>query len=576
MSTIFPGAVLLIVTLACVTFVLVLLTLALGLVVSIFRSRRFGQAGVEGARCAACDYRLVDACVRCPECGADLARPRSAYVGFSPPKPRVLVTMSSGLAIAAVLVLMTIALGRRFVESVWVGAGSRSFAVERLGGLTEMELMASALASPPDPPPFTTEHDLYGEIARRMVRAGERGVPSGINSGLWVRRVAGRVLKSPAFIEAFATESTWRSSQSAKAFSWTGVPALSATGWSWPRGGAEELFIAARGLREIEGFDFGPLLAALTRWRVTAIEVGARGELPPATLVAVSLDARRQPLLAGMHAEEITTRVDGRVVYDSAMIDASRDPFEGAFGGALDGAAIERVVRPDGEFGAAAALGADAVAATGGAASTAESATSTRNLEVSFRIHDAGRGGGPREQLVELRNPPVERLKLSPVASPEAALKTVAASLTTGEFDPSAGTVNGWNGRAKSVIPNSFSIRDALGAQARLSVEWGGATFDLGSGVIVADPQQGVPRMRRWDLPTALRTTVAAGVPDGSENASDQAVLAITLSPMSNEALVAWLVRTAAEDGSIPHAEYLDREVSIRVPLRASKKEGGS
>jgi hypothetical protein len=35
------------------------------------------------------------------------------------------------------------------------------------------------------------------------------------------------------------------------------------------------------------------------------------------------------------------------------------------------------------------------------------------------------------------------------------------------------------------------------------------------------------------------------------------------------------LVRGAADDGRIPHKEYLDREVSIRVPLRASTKAGG-
>jgi len=120
-----------------------------------------------------------------------------------------------------------------------------------------------------------------------------------------------------------------------------------------------------------------------------------------------------------------------------------------------------------------------------------------------------------------------------------------------------------------------LSIQDALGARARLSVEWGGATFDLGSGVIVENPQQGAPRIRQWVMPMALRTPVDANAPSGFENPSGQAVLTITLSPMSNEALVAWLVRGVAGDGSIPHKEYLDREVSIRVPLRASTKAGG-
>jgi hypothetical protein len=114
-----------------------------------------------------------------------------------------------------------------------------------------------------------------------------------------------------------------------------------------------------------------------------------------------------------------------------------------------------------------------------------------------------------------------------------------------------------------------------VGAQARLSVEWGGATFDLGSGVIVENPQQSVPRIRQWVMPMALRAPVNANAPDGFENPSGEAVLTITFAPMSNEALVAWLVRGAADDGRIPHKEYLDREVSIRVPLRASTKEGG-
>jgi hypothetical protein len=230
--------------------------------------------------------------------------------------------------------------------------------------------------------------------------------------------------------------------------------------------------------------------------------------------------------------------------------------------------------------------GADASAAASTVARTDESATSTsnlasnlarnlaRNLEVSFRIHDVGRGGGPREQLVELKNPPITRLKLSPVASPEEALKGIAEALSMAELDPSARTINVWNGPAKSVIRNSLSIQDAVGAQARLSVEWGGATFDLGSGVIVENPQQSVPRVRQWVMPMALRTPVNANAPNGFENPSDEAVLTITFAPMSNEALVAWLVRGAADDGRIPHKEYLDREVSIRVPLRASTKAG--
>jgi len=494
--------------------------------------------------------------------------------------------MLAGLAIAALLVLMTFALGRQFARGFKVGAGSRSFAVERVGGLTGTELVASALASPPDPPPFTTKHDLYGEIARRMVRSGQPGSPSGINSDLWVRTVAGPVLQSPAFIEALATEATWPTSQREKAFSWTGIPTFSATGVSWSRGGAEELFVAACGLREIQGFDFGPLLAALTQWRVTAIEVGARGDFPPTTLLAVSLDARRQPILAGFHAEEITTRVDGRVVYESAMIDARRDPFEGAFAGMLEDAGLREfdLARRNAEESAEPSAQASAAAST--VARTDESATSmsnlasnlarnlARNLEVSFRIHDVGHGGGPREQLVQLKDPPLTLLKLSPVASPEDALKGIAGAVSMAEFDPSARTINVWNGRAKTAIPNSLSIQDALGARARLSVEWGGATFDLGSGVIVENPQQSAPRTRQWSMPMALRTPVNANAPNGFENPSDEAVLTITFAPMSNEALVAWLVRGAADDGRIPHKEYLDREVSIRVPLRASTKAG--
>ena len=587
MSTLYPNTALLIVTLVCVIGVLALLTLALAFVVSIFRSLRFGQAGDEGARCAACHYPLVDACAHCPECGVDLARPRAVFVGIASASRRVRLTMLAGLAIAALLVLMTFALGRQFARGFRVGAGSRSFAVERVGGLTGTELVASALASPPDPPPFTTKHDLYGEIARRMVRSGQPGSPSGINSDLWVRTVAGPVLQSPAFIEALATEATWPTSRREKAFSWTGIPTFSATGVSWSRGGAEELFVAACGLREIQGFDFGPLLAALTQWRVTAIEVGARGDFPPTTLLAVSLDARRQPILAGFHAEEITTRVDGRVVYESAMIDARRDPFEGAFGGMLEDAGLREFDLARRNAEGSAEPGADASAAASTVARTDESATSmsnlastlarnlARNLEVSFRIHDVGHGGGPREQLVELKNPPITRLKLSPVASPEEALKGIAEALSMAELDPSARTINVWNGPAKSVIRNSLSIQDAVGAQARLSVEWGGATFDLGSGVIVENPQQSVPRVRQWVMPMALRTPVNANAPNGFENPSDEAVLTITFAPMSNEALVAWLVRGAADDGRIPHKEYLDREVSIRVPLRASTKAGG-
>ena len=586
MSTLYPSTALLIVTLVCVIGVLALLTLALAFVVSIFRSLRFGQAGDEGARCAACHYPLVDACAHCPECGIDLARPRAVFVGIASASRRVRLTMLAGLGIAALLVLMTFALGRQFVRGFWGGAGSRSFAVERVGGLTGTELVASALASPPDPPPFTTMHDLYGEIARRMVRSGQPGSPSGINSDLWVRTVAGPVLQSPAFIEALATEATWPTSQREKAFSWTGIPTFTSNGWHWSRGGAEELFVAARGLRWIKGFDFGPLLAALTQWRVTAIEVGARGEFPQTTLLAVSLDARSQPILAGFHAEEITTRVDGRVVYESAMIDARRDPFEGAFAGMLEDAGLREFDLARRNAEGSAEPGAEASAAASTVARTDESATSmsnltsnlarnpARNLDVSFRIHDVGRGGGPREQLVELKNPPLARLKLSPVASPEEALKGIAEALSMAEFDPSARTINVWNGQAKTAIPNSLSIQDALGARARLSVEWGGATFDLGSGVIVENPQQSVPRIRQWVMPMALRAPVNANAPDGFENPSGQAVLTITLSPMSNEALVAWLVRGVAGDGSIPHKEYLDREVSIRVPLRASTKAG--
>jgi hypothetical protein len=266
------------------------------------------------------------------------------------------------------------------------------------------------------------------------------------------------------------------------------------------------------------------------------------------------------------------------------MIDARRDPFEGAFGGMLEDAGLREfdLARRNAEESAEPSAQASAAAST--VARTDESATSTsnlarnlaRNLEVSFRIHDVGHGGGPREQLVQLKDPPLTLLKLSPVASAEEALKGIAEALSMAEFDPSARTINVWNGRAKTAIPNSLSIQDALGARARLSVEWGGATFDLGSGVIVENPQQSAPRIRQWSMPMALRTPVNANAPNGFENPSDEAVLTITFAPMSNEALVAWLVRGAADDGRIPHKEYLDREVSIRVPLRASTKAGGT
>ncbi len=525
-----------------------ILFLLIGLGAATLRFARFGRAGDAGARCAACGYALINRCARCPECGAELETASAVIVGHTRPGGwRMAFVPCLGIALAVWVIRCALNAG----PGLWWGPGPRPLAVERVGGLTGEELVQSALATPPDPPPWTSVHDLYGEIARRSVRAGEPGSRVGVGGDLWVRAAAVAITATPAYIEALAVDAE-RSQQGTTGFSWTGIPVRTPAGWHWSRGGAEELFVVLRSLQQ-SGFDAEPILRAFARWRVTAIEVGARGNQPPSTLLAVSLDATRQSILAGFHAEEVVTRVDGKVIYEGAMTAEFPNPYEGAYAGTL-------------------------VGLNSGARATNDSSDAAPDVDrgdicVAFRAHSVFGSGGPREPLFELVDPPIERVQLSCAAAPEAAARAIAETLTIAEFDARTQALSVSNGPAQSALRNWLSISPSIGAEVRLEVNWNGRTFDLGPGKIADSSDQISPRIRQWAMPIVLRPSLEQRRAAVSEASSEHAELVITLVPMTNEQLVAWLVRAAGEDGRIPKKEYLDREVSVRVPLRLATTE---
>ena len=195
-------------------------------------------------------------------------------------------------------------------------------------------------------------------------------------------------------------------------------------------------------------------------------------------------------------------------------------------------------------------------------------ASGWQHQHVAFRAHSVFGSGGPRETLFELVDPPIERVQLSCAAAPEAAARAIAETLTIAEFDARTQALSVSNGPAQSALRNWLSISPSIGAEVRLEVNWNGRTFDLGPGKIADSSDQISPRIRQWAMPIVLRPSLEQRRAAVSEASSEHAELVITLVPMTNEQLVAWLVRAAGEDGRIPKKEYLDREVSVCVPLR--------